>query len=459
MLTLTCDEVSGCRWECVDHLEEFFKGQFQPNGTWQDIPAECAALFHARLTNFLTAHILPPEGGLLGKVKHYLRRYEVQGRGSLHAHILLWLESKEEAEMVGQEITASMPCTYTQDVTDPDNPVWRPNIPAADKSMVSRLCAKQKHTCDPRPPYGCSAKNRPRCERQFPFPDNREGTIFNPDTQRFEYFRFAAFDEFIAPYHPGVLLLWNAHMNLQRITASAWSYYVLKYCAKMEPTGNLSVDEGTAPALGLHGLSPHQAQLASAGVLCKPMSVAEAYLILAGVPIIECDEDVTFVDTTPPEKRRVSVRFGSGITIPAVDRYCNRPLPELAAVGYKAYFAEYEVRKRQRGGQSAVPRGADPDAAVLTDGFCDNVYKLSKPRLIRTTNHHPARDTQGFFYELLLDHQPFTCEADVLPADGNYFAGDPRGVFIALPIAATIMCPFHAAARQYLAATATAAAH
>ncbi len=40
-------------------------------------------------------------------------------------------------------------------------------------------------------------------------------------------------DRNVVPYHPTILLLWGAHMNLQRITNHAWSFYLLKYSLKV----------------------------------------------------------------------------------------------------------------------------------------------------------------------------------------------------------------------------------
>ncbi len=33
-------------------------------------------------------------------------------------------------------------------------------------------------------------------------------------------------DRNVVPFHPKVLLMWGAHMNIQRITNSAWSFYL-----------------------------------------------------------------------------------------------------------------------------------------------------------------------------------------------------------------------------------------
>jgi hypothetical protein len=50
----------------------------------------------------------------------------------------------------------------------------------------------------------------------------------NSSTNRYDYYRPTDDDRNVVPYHPTVLLLWGAHMNLQLVTDSQWSYYLLK---------------------------------------------------------------------------------------------------------------------------------------------------------------------------------------------------------------------------------------
>jgi hypothetical protein len=50
-----------------------------------------------------------------------------------------------------------------------------------------------------------------------------QGTRKNPQTQRFEYLRLGPADCLISPYLPSIMLLWNAHMNIQRVTGESWS--------------------------------------------------------------------------------------------------------------------------------------------------------------------------------------------------------------------------------------------
>ena len=66
----------------------------------------------------------------------------------------------------------------------------------------------------------------------------------------------------------------------------------------------------------------------------------------------------------------------------------------------------------------------------MVDNLGNRVYKLKESRVIRTSDPHPASQSGAFFYEMLLNHRPFTDEAEILPKDGNYFAGKrvPRSI-------------------------------
>ena len=52
-------------------------------------------------------HILAADG-VLGRVTNHVTRLEFQGRGSVHAHIVLWLH-EDDVERVGDEIMAYVP--------------------------------------------------------------------------------------------------------------------------------------------------------------------------------------------------------------------------------------------------------------------------------------------------------------------------------------------------------------
>lgn len=155
------------------------------------------------------------------------------------------------------------------------------------------------------------------------------------------YRRFCDLDQFVVPYHPAVLLAWGAHTNVQRVTDAAWSYYVLKYAAKEALPTNITLDGNALHALGLDGISEQQAKLAAAVVLSRPVCPCEAALIASGQDIIECSDDVTFVDTRPPslESWNPSSK-GSG----PLATYLARPSgPEFDDLTLPEYFKQYEV--------------------------------------------------------------------------------------------------------------------
>ena len=134
-------------------------------------------------------------------------------------------------------------------------------------------------------------------------------------------------------------------MNLQAVTDSSWSYYLLKYAAKEQLPTSLALDGAALRALGLDGISKQQAELASAVVMSRPLCPCEAALIASGNHIIECSDPVTYVDTRPPLLRTVHVKNGwahQGNTPLAL--YTARPhSAEFDILTLPQYFKKFEV--------------------------------------------------------------------------------------------------------------------
>lgn len=64
------------------------------------------------MKEFLADYIIGEEK-VLGRVKHYVIRYEVQERISLHAHIIFWIH-EDDVDRVTNEITTYIPATYDE---------------------------------------------------------------------------------------------------------------------------------------------------------------------------------------------------------------------------------------------------------------------------------------------------------------------------------------------------------
>jgi hypothetical protein len=75
------------------------------------------------------------------------------------------------------------------------------------------------------------------------------------------------------PYHASLLLLWNAYLNIQRITSSYGHITFLNTLWKCEPHGtlNLSKKKKKAKWLGLQDVSEVQLQLISSLIINKPI--------------------------------------------------------------------------------------------------------------------------------------------------------------------------------------------
>lgn len=227
-LTLTSDEVSDTKWQEITDIEDLLH-RFNSSFTFQDAPIECSAVFHDRLQSFMKQHVTQSTRnqtqGMFGRVLHHVTRYEVQGRHSFHAHIILWTHD-DDVDEVASEIIAYIPAASND---------------LAQQLLRAQVLRKQMHTCTDIGELGCRLKGP--CQHGFPYAQQLDRLPkYNEVTMKHEYMRLGYEDRNVVPYHPLCLLLWGAHMNVQRITHAAFSRYLLKYALKCEPNGTLNMD-------------------------------------------------------------------------------------------------------------------------------------------------------------------------------------------------------------------------
>ena len=82
-LTLTADEVSEYKWQCIKDLEKDLK-VINEKLDFRDAPVECARIFHKRCERFMSEWIYVDGGkkkGVFGRILDYVIRYEIQDRG------------------------------------------------------------------------------------------------------------------------------------------------------------------------------------------------------------------------------------------------------------------------------------------------------------------------------------------------------------------------------------------
>jgi hypothetical protein len=64
------------------------------------------------------------------------------------------------------------------------------------------------------------------CKFEFPyFPHVELISFLYKKTNKWEYYKPQYEDQNVMPYHPTLLLLWQAHLDILHITYSYWSFY------------------------------------------------------------------------------------------------------------------------------------------------------------------------------------------------------------------------------------------
>ena len=465
--TLTADEVSDTCFVEVKDLESFLNqmlhGSEDGRATFADAPVECSRAFLARLKVFMQDYVL---GGakIFGNVTCHMVRYEVQGRGSLHAHILLWLDPVDALHLK-HEIVAYLPATLDDaELWEDDGSGGRRRL---SKEQIEELRAqrftpeeihlrdlvkrKQMHSCDER----CRGSDSSRmCKDMHPFAANVQGTVFNNGTNRWDYLRpsqvvlvkdgtgtgtkLLPAHRNVTPYHPTALFVWGAHINIQMVTASAWSRYVLKYTTKCEPSGPINLSPDDAAHIGLHGLTEAQCKLVSAVVLSRPVSPCEAALTMVQSgpygQLVEFTFKPEVINCRPPHVRtRILKELAAGagnshagVATNHLQEYMVRDgLPDVTFYDYFTYYErekpgtythkqlsqKYKFKKvsTDSSGRDVffrVPRDAPPDA-------------VPSKRRVRFTTYSPASSTNEWAFTLLLRHVPFRLEEELTTMTGN----------------------------------------
>ncbi|PKY30897.1 hypothetical protein RhiirB3_307359, partial [Rhizophagus irregularis] len=100
-----------------------------------------------------------------------------------------------------------------------------------EPDLYEKVKANQIHTCSSK--CGGPAAPGHTCKKGFPHPFSSY-TYFDTDTQRYIYKCTKPEDQWIVPYHPQTLLIWNAHMNIQYVSSRKLAFYLTKYIAKSE---------------------------------------------------------------------------------------------------------------------------------------------------------------------------------------------------------------------------------
>lgn len=342
---------------------------------------------------------------------------------AVHAHIIIWVHPDDVDDAARNIVAAILGQQHT-------NGTWTAAAGAGvlEQQLLHLVLTHQLHTCYP---SLCSVKGT--CKEHFPFAAQHErAPQFHEDSNRYTYFRPGDAHRNVVPYHPGILLAWGAHMNIQCVTSRAWSLYLLKYAVKANHLAQLSTDAGIAQRLGLTDATPEMLHLLATTVLAHPVSPCEVAMHMAEISMVEHSDPVTVIHTQPPELR-TRIRTRGGLSIPHVDMYCARPVP-LQHYTLVRYFTEFRVTKVRTRWPTAchymhachhcpaeqhvptAPQEVLQSEHHGTDTFGNHLYKRPDDQPIRFSVYDPAANTEAFFYNVLLRHVAFRSEAELISA-------------------------------------------
>ncbi|WPT10825.1 ATP-dependent DNA helicase pif1 [Picochlorum sp. SENEW3] len=371
-LTLTVDNTSELRWDEYNSMESILgqmnrkyrkKGKKHLNLGIANAQAEAAALFHTRVSNFMDMFIL--EGHkTLGEITHHVVRYEMQGRQALHAHILLW--------------------------SNPED-----------------------------------VKKRP-CKLGYPYDIYNGPTMYDEHRKEYLYKCPNYHSRNVVSYHPELMLAWNAHMCLKRVTHADFSYYLLKYTLKSEPTGQLSLNKEVESQMNMTNLDAGVVKVVNAMTQSQPVSEVEAALQMMRVPIvymhIKYDNNVVdkspvqFLMSTPPDLRKATVGMARGTITSHMDYYENRPDDTLInRMSYMKYHRNCYFPGK------LLTSDRKQSKYVGTDMKGRHVYYRDHRKIVRIANYWPSNDPENFFYTVILSKVAFRLEGSLRNNDSETY--------------------------------------
>ena len=109
---------------------------------------------------------------------------------------------------------------------------WEAPEDANEAALLHHVLTKQMHVCKDAGAKGCRADGH--CKYGFPWPSHHSSEpALDPNGTRHNYYRPGQAHRNVVPYIPAVALAWGAHVNVQKVTKSTWSFYVLKYTLKV----------------------------------------------------------------------------------------------------------------------------------------------------------------------------------------------------------------------------------
>ena len=310
------------------------------------------------------------------KISHHFRRYEFQQRGTLHCHLLLWLENPTDSSIqVNYNTLLSTIHGHLADIEE-------------DPFLFYLVKNFQTHT------HGnyCWPEGATSCRFSFPkavIPQS----FFDPVTNH-TYLKRSEADIMINSYNPEILKKWRGNMDIKLVTSEIVAKYITKYCTKEEPF-DIMVDDSDEVRryLETRNYSTHEiAHLLST----QPITAFDTKIVR--IPC--CSTMIESRVLLPLRQIRELDPEQTDIFYPnATDSYINRFL-EANWLTILQYFSMYEK--------------APIRSAEFVDSLGKGWKRLTKRRVVRVYPFYRPGNGDLYFAQIVLCNSIYRSATDLL---------------------------------------------
>ena len=384
-VTFNCSEST---WpELHDYLKKFGKEPQDKENLYTANPFLCNHYCYNRLQSMF--NFIIKDGYMDQKVLHFFKRFEFQKRGTVHMHLLLWLETSDMNTLLSG-VSAQ--------------------IPAFKEDPLLHHIVKyyQIHSHGP---Y-CQANNK-KCRFDFP-KKYQEKSYYDPVLDRY-FIKRNDSECMVNEYHPKWARYWKGNMDLKPDCNEYVCNYIVKYSTKPEPfsvteikvnltkkyieSRDYSVHEICHYLMGNH-ITEFSTKVAKVG-LCLSL-VDKRYLRKLS--------DLKLLKQHDPESRNIEYAND-------MDRYQNRPI-DLEDLTIIQFFENYE-------------KCSSDHSKHFKDKKNVSWKKRLKPIIIRVYPYYSAYMGDFYYNQIVLKSVPFRCAntlLDSIPCTRDYvncnFIGD-----------------------------------
>ena len=242
-------------------------------------PWEAVQFYYRRYQNLKDKLLRNRKLSGFGAMREFAERHEFQQRGAIHTHSLLWVQ-KPLSDLISEEfIRADLPDATTE--PELHQLVIRHQI----HTCSGQLCRKD-------------CNDAIQCRKGFPA-DLSSHTHQKAGELRFTYKQLNDADRWVVPYAPRILLIWDAHCNVQYCTSGGLAKYISKYVTKPEPKGIYS---------------PNKQDSISQHIMARRLGSMEVMALLLSKPIFHVSSNSIYLSTATPQEALFCRETGMDVT-------------------------------------------------------------------------------------------------------------------------------------------------